>query len=184
MLPNKSQSHHTCFEIPSKHGSVSFLLKCKPQKSKHAQTGNKSLLALQRAKTIKKNIYSIYIYINVPNCVFFFFYLGFSYHQCSAPHFHSGRNGQPNVGGCSALHGPYYVHKHDLVCTTTGGAGPLLSLEGRIGSNNIVLLRLMKHQILFSVQELWKVKWEMLVWSSVSCRTWDPLCWLVWLWWY
>lgn len=57
---------------------------------------------------------------------------GLGYKQRSTPHLHSGRDCQPDVSGCSALHGPHHLHQHDMVCPSAGGAGPLLSLAGRI----------------------------------------------------
>lgn len=53
--------------------------------------------------------------------------------QRSAPHLHGGGDGQPDVGGRSALHGPHHLHQHDLVGAPAGGAGPLLPLAGRQG---------------------------------------------------
>lgn len=52
--------------------------------------------------------------------------------QCSTPLLDRGRDSQPDVSGCSALHGPDHIHQHDMVCSSAGGAGPLLPLAGSI----------------------------------------------------
>lgn len=54
--------------------------------------------------------------------------------QLSSELLHGGRDGQPDVCGRPALHGPHHLHQHDLVGPPAGGAGPLLPLAGRINT--------------------------------------------------
>lgn len=69
----------------------------------------------------------------------FFWSAGVSNNKCCQALFYSGRGGQPDVCGCTKVHGPDHLPEHVVVCSSPDYSGTLFPLAGTFTSCTFIL---------------------------------------------